>query len=108
MPFWAPTYRQPNRLQTDRDHSDQDAPPVAPSNRFGPAAIQPDHPGSFGPAIMCGVALTRVGSSGASDRSEVLLRGRSVPLEYALAEPRLSLCPDPIGSGTYVQRPRET
>ena len=49
-----------------RDHPDPDGPPTAPSNSLAPAAIQSEHPGSLGVAIMCGVALDEVAPSGAS------------------------------------------
>jgi len=43
--------------QAARDCPDPDAPAVAPSNSLAPAAMQPEHPGSLGVAIMWGVAL---------------------------------------------------
>ena len=68
--------------QADREHPDPDVPPTAPSNSFAPAATQPEHPGSLGVAIMCGVALEEGWSVGCVRPVRGVLRDRSVRIDY--------------------------
>ena len=77
------TQTRPAQLPSGRSGTpltpDPDVPPTAPSNSPAPAAVQPEHPGSVGVAIMCDVALEEGWSFGGIRLVRGVLRDRSVP-----------------------------